>query len=414
MKIKITKDVLDRLEPSSKTAFVRDSDLQGFGVRITPAGARSFIVERKMGGKTVRHTIGRVGVLSLSQARKEALQKLASMELGDNPNDQPAAASPPATSDLSLDALLEAYLKERASTNPPMKERTAKDYRALIHRCFEPWLDKPFTGITKADVVAKMAELTKRGPTQANGAFRALRAVLSWAVDNESYVDSSGEPLYQTTPISVLSRRKLWNAERRRTRRLELGSMADWWASIDRVSEDDWPGRAAVIRDFWRTVLFTGMRPGEAARIELRGWNSLLREITVTDPKNRAPEFVLPVGNYCAALLDARAAASREAGSEWLFPAPRRAAGHTSSGHEIRQAIEIASGIKWTLNDLRRTFASEVNRLDVSHYLLKRVMGHKTNDVTAGYVQHSREQVRSVMQRVEDVMLEAAKVQAKS
>lgn len=415
MKLKITKDVLDKLGPTSKIEIVRDTDIQGFGVRVMPSGAMSFIVERKMEGKTVRNTIGRVGILSLSQARKEAMQRLAGMELGENPNaKKPEREAGIDLADLSLAALLAAYLEERASTNPPMKESTADDYRYLINHCFEDWLQKPFTGITKTDVVDRMAKLTADGPTQANSAFRVLRALLNWAVDNEKYIDDDGVPLYQTTPISVLNKRKLWNKERRRTRRLELDTMHDWWEAVNLVSVDDWPGRAYVIKDFWRTVLFTGMRPGEASRIRLDGWDSKYRELTVLDTKNRTPEFVLPVGEYCAAMLTARAEVSRESGSDWLFPAPRRADGYTSSGHEIRQAISIASGIRWTLNDLRRTFASEVDRLQISEYLLKRVMGHKTQDVTGGYVQHSREQVRSVMQRVENVILRAAKVQAKT
>lgn len=410
--MKITKAVLDAIEPqSAKIDFLRDTELQGFGVRVTPGGAKSFFAERKMSGKTVRHTIGRVGPWTVQQARAEAMQVLAMMDRGINPNaSEPAPAPPAPPQDLSLAALLEAYILERSSTVPAMKPRTAKSYRSLIDRCFDDWKSRPFTDISRAMIAERMAKITKDGPTQANNAFRALRAVLNWAIENESYVDASGAPLYESNPIAVLSKRRLWNKDRRLTRLLNTESMADWWEAVDTLSSDDWPERADVMRDFWRLVLFTGMRPGEASRIELLNWNPRLRELVVEDPKNREEYFVLPLGNFAAQMLEARAEKSRQAGSAWLFPAPRREAGYTSFGNEIRQAMNIACRIKWTLSDLRRTFASTVERLEVSSYMLKRVLGHKSQDVTGGYVQHSREQVRDVMQRVENSLLESAKV----
>lgn len=416
MKVRITKAVLDGMQAPSKIELVRDADLQGFGVRITPTGAKSFFVERKMSGKTVRCTIGRVGPWTLAQARAEALQLLAQMDRGINPNERPDPLPDPAPpgdqQDHTLKGLMEAYLAERASTVPAMKKRTADGYRALLNRCFEDWLPKPFFEISKSAVVERMAKLTADGPTQANSAMRALRAVLNWAVDSESYLDAAGEPLMLVNPVMVLKQRRLWNKERRRSTLLDRESLPVWWAAVDRVSVEDWPGRAEVIRDYWRAMLFTGMRPGEAVRIEINGWDEKNREIRLADTKNRTEIFTLPVGRFAAAMLSERHRKSKEAGSAWLFPAPQREAGYTSTGHEIKQAMCIATGMKWAFNDLRRTFASEVDRLGVSSYMLKRVMGHKVSaDVTGGYVLHDREQIREVMQRVEDALLAAAKAQ---
>lgn len=412
LKVKITKTYLESFIPSRKIEIVRDAELQGFGVRVTPSGAMSFVVERKMSGRTVRHTIGRFGPWTVQQARADALQKLALMERGINPNEVPPVlklGSAP-REDLTLKTLVESYLAERASIEPAMKPRTVQSYRKLLARGCNDWMSLPFPEITRAMIVERMAALTADGPTQANNIMRALRAVLNWAVDNDAYITPDGLPIFQLNPVAVLSKRRLWNKDRRLTRTLDLESMSGWWAMVDRISADDWPGRADVIRDYWRLLFFTGMRPGEAARIEIGGWDSKLRELAVIDPKNREDVFVLPLGDFAAAIVESRAKKSRESSSPWLFPAPRREGGFTASGHEIRQAMCIASGIEWTFGDLRRTFASQVERLGVSGYMLKRVMGHKSKDVTGGYVQHDREQVRAVMQRVETALLAAAKV----
>ena len=61
---KITKKSIDALEPSSSSQFLWDTDLKGFGAKITPAGSISYVVQFRMGGRearTRRYTIGAHG-----------------------------------------------------------------------------------------------------------------------------------------------------------------------------------------------------------------------------------------------------------------------------------------------------------------------------------------------------------------
>ena len=70
---KITKSYVDKLStPETGQAFVRDSELKGFAVRVTPSGAKSFILEKRIDGKVKRLTLGRYPELTAEQARKEA------------------------------------------------------------------------------------------------------------------------------------------------------------------------------------------------------------------------------------------------------------------------------------------------------------------------------------------------------
>ncbi|RLA10769.1 MAG: integrase, partial [Gammaproteobacteria bacterium] len=59
------------------------------------------------------------------------------------------------------------------------------------------------------------------------------------------------------------------------------------------------------------------------------------------------------------------------------------------------------SGVAFTLHDLRRTFITIAESLDISAYALKRLLNHKmTNDVTAGYIITDVERLREPMQRI--------------
>lgn len=95
--------------------------------------------------------------------------------------------------------------------------------------------------------------------------------------------------------------------------------------------------------------------------------------------------------------------------TDHLFPGPG------SNGHLIEPKRTVArvieeSGVRFTPHDLRRTFATAVNNLErsLSYYSIKRLLNHKSQDVTAGYIQHDVESLRAPMQQVTDYLLKAA------
>jgi len=70
-KIKLTKSVLDTIEPTSKDEVYWDAALPGFGVKVTPKGRKVFIaLYRVRSGKSRlrKYTIGPYGKLTLHHA----------------------------------------------------------------------------------------------------------------------------------------------------------------------------------------------------------------------------------------------------------------------------------------------------------------------------------------------------------
>jgi integrase len=127
------------------------------------------------------------------------------------------------------------------------------------------------------------------------------------------------------------------------------------------------------------------------------------RTLTVLDPKNRR-DHTLPMGDYLFELMARRRAISA---SEYVFAdsAGRR----ISNFRYALAAIEKASGIRFTPHDLRRTFATIADSLDIPAYALKALMNHKSGaDVTAGHVVVTAERLRAPMQKIEDFVLKAA------
>ena len=77
---KLTKRVIDAAKPSDRDCIIWDSDIAGFGLRVRPGGSKTFIAQYRAGGgragQTRRYTIGRVGVLTVDEARLEARKVL--------------------------------------------------------------------------------------------------------------------------------------------------------------------------------------------------------------------------------------------------------------------------------------------------------------------------------------------------
>ena len=97
----------------------------------------------------------------------------------------------------------------------------------------------------------------------------------------------------------------------------------------------------------------------------------------------------------------------RASDSDWVFANPLTGSRITDPHRQVVNVV-AKSGVPFSPHDLRRTFASIVSRLGdrLSYYTTKRLLNHRTSDVTQGYVQFDLEQLRSAMQAVEDFVLQ--------
>src|ERR1700704_4909437 len=87
---RITKRTIDALKPQGKPRIVFDGEVKGFGLRVMPSGVKTYVLEYRpgAGGRGVakkRLTLGRHGAMTAEQARKAALDALARIRLGLDP-----------------------------------------------------------------------------------------------------------------------------------------------------------------------------------------------------------------------------------------------------------------------------------------------------------------------------------------
>jgi integrase len=131
------------------------------------------------------------------------------------------------------------------------------------------------------------------------------------------------------------------------------------------------------------------------------------RTLTIKDTKNREPH-TLPLSDYLVKLLKNRSK-NKIPDNPYVFPGNGEKTKHLIEPKKQLQKVIQVSGIHFTLHDLRRTFISIAESLDIPYYALKKLANHKMGgDVTAGYIVNDAERLRKPMQMITDKMLTEA------
>jgi integrase len=160
------------------------------------------------------------------------------------------------------------------------------------------------------------------------------------------------------------------------------------------------------VRDFLLLLLFTGLRKSEAIQLTWNRVDLKNRLITIKDTKNHA-DHVLPLTDFLYDMLQRRHA---EAVTPYVFPNEMATGCLVEPKKQMKRVID-ASGVEFTLHDLRRTFITIAESLDIPAYALKKLLNHKmTNDVTAGYIVADVERLRVPMQKITDYILKCVGV----
>jgi integrase len=457
--IHITKTSVEKLPiPESGRVDYFDDNLKGFGVRVS-LFSKTYFTLRRVNGKQVRTKIDTADKITVEQARLRAKKLLLSMENGVDPNQVKQERIKRATAERQAEAqhakTLQVCLDEYLQKGK-LAPRSIETYRNLFRLYLSDWLEQSAEAITRDMVKVRhlkiasgereRRKLTKATPTErkeaappvrreaaANNTMRTLRAVLNYAFED----DESDTPY--KNPVTVLSgkRGKAWFDIPRRESMIKNSDLPAWYKSIMALKNHD-------LRDYLLFLLFTGSRRKESENLT---WAMVdFYEGTITfvasDTKN-GQAHTIPMSDFIRALLWARkesletelaaakaaiadgmtdkqrqeahgriALAKSRLASRFVFPGEGQT-GHLTEPRRGVDAVTAATGIKFTCHDLRRTFITIAESLELSAYALKALVNHKrsSSDVTGGYIIMSVDRLREPVQRIADAIQERIRKQ---
>jgi integrase len=176
---RITKRVIDSLKIKPREYAVWDAAMPGFGVRVRPTGAMSFIVVYRAGsGRGApyrRYTIGTIGKITPETARLRAKNILGAVAHGKDPaGEKTSERGAPTVAELA-----DRFMAEHIE--PKRKPGTTTFYRDILNRIVKPEL-----GTTKADKVTRAAVVKVHGklratPFQANRMIAVVGSMYAFA-----------------------------------------------------------------------------------------------------------------------------------------------------------------------------------------------------------------------------------------
>ena len=377
--------------------------MPGLGVRVYPGGKMAYVLRLRFkdvdtGARRERlHTVGKVlDFETVEDARKAALELRRRYVQGEDVKQTERRQQ---IEDTTLKQWLEQWLEQRKEAGKH-KESTEKDIRRAAKEGWYGWLNKPLQNISPEALLKRHAERSITAKTRANGEARYLRALWRWvAARNPSM--KLGPP-----PTGLLNETRDWNPSHRKTRRIEMAELPQWFEAVRALSNK----RAALL---FELLLFTGLRGGEARELQWKHVDFARATVHLPNPKNKRAT-TLPLSKQALDVL--RRLHEETKGSVLLFPALSRDGKEVAMVNPSKaiQTVAAATGKAWGPHDLRRGFLSIGGALRIHPVLLRHLTNHAAEGgAHEGYFTPELEELREAAQAIGDridAQLKGAKV----
>lgn len=377
--IRLTKSQVDAAEPGG---WLWDAGVTGFGLRVTKAGSRSFIIRyRNPGGDQKYAVIGKYPTLTVEQARAEAQVRLAEVARGEDPTaKRKALREAPTLTDLA-DEYLGTYATSRS-----LKPKTIRDARGVLRIALAAFGGKKVVEITTADVRKVHGEARKiAGVYQANKLVAVLSKMFSLAA----------EVGWRSGDNPCRGVRKFPEDQRwRNLSEIEVARL------LDACDEYENPNAANAVR----LLLFTGARLQEVLKAEW--WQFDLERGLWEKPSahtKQQRQHRLELEGPALDLL--RQMRQQDPLGRFLFPGEPLV---TASGEVLARArADLKRPWRWLVNeaalenvqlhDLRRTTASFMLSGGASLPTVGKALGHTQASTTARYAHLSQDVQREAL-----------------
>jgi len=396
---KLTKRVVDAAQPGTKDTILWDTEVRGFGLKVTPAGRKSyFLYYRTASGQQRRPTIGAHGSITVDEARQIARRWSAEVFAG---RDVSTERQERRASSTVID-LCDRYIRDYARVHK--KPRSIASDQSLINNHIIPLLGKAkISDVSRADIeraklairdgkTARTREAKKRGRSIVRGgagiANRAISLLSKMFACAEDWGLREGNPAQKIRKF----------AEKRKDRFLSEEEVARLLVTL-KVAETRQSESAAAISAI-KLLLFTGMRSGEVLGLRVRDIDIGRGILLLPDSKTGGRIVVL---NEPSRETVERAMKGRELDEILFAGANGSPIALTRPWYRLREAAGIDKTAN--LHCLRHTFASHSVMNGLSLAQVGALLGHRSTQTTLRYADHAVDAIRGYAEIVGSALL---------
>lgn len=402
-------------EAGKQQSIFWDGKARGLGLRVTAAGAKSYIFESRLNGKTLRMTIGDIRTWTVSKAQAEATRLKSLTDQGTDPRqiraerhaaEVAAAASASATTlrdSVTLGDVWPKYVEERA---PHWSQHHISAHRKIIQAGGEPRSRSPkqttagplaeLSSVRLVDLTFARVEAWAKieagiRPSSARLAMRLLKACLNWCAVHETYS--------QIVTINAAKSKKVRESlgkPKVKNDVLQREQLAAWFSAVRQIGNP-------VISAYLQSLLITGARREELALLRWEDvnfqWNGMKLKDKIEDSR-----FV-PLTPYVSNLL-----AALPKRNEWVFSSPTAESGRLMEPRIAHNEALARAGLPpLTLHGLRRSFASLSEWTETPAGIAAQLQGHAPQGVREqNYIRRSPDLLRIWHVKIEAWILDQA------
>jgi integrase len=429
-RVKLTAGRLREFSTDKAQAFLWDTEVPGLAVRATPSGTKAYIYQGRLNGKVIRITLGDVQSWYMESvcdehgneiqrgARQEARRLQSLIDQGIDPREEKrerrqehAARQVKALeAKVSIETAWAEYIEARRQKwsavtlanhqkmvrkggMPRTRGRKPGQPDTTIAGPLHRLMSRPLSTLDENAVSEWLAEEVKKGPTQAEQAFRILRTFINWCAEHAAYRN-----VVHADACKSKSLLEKIPKVKPKDDCLQREQLKPWFDAVKRLPP--------VTSAYLQTLMLVGARREEWAALKWADVDFQWHSLTIHDKVEG--ERTIPLTPYVAALLS-----SLPRRNEWVFSSATGMTGRLTEPRNAHvRALTLAGLPHVSIHGLRRSFGTLAEWTEAPVGVVAQIMGHKPSALAEKhYRRRPLDLLRMWHSRIEAWILEEAGIQ---
>lgn len=381
--MKFTDRSIKALKLKSDRYEAWEDNGKGFGIRVSPAGVKSWIFIYRFDGLARRMTLGRYPAMTLAEAHTAHSKANEEFRKGIDPGVLRTQANSDHRGSPTVAQLMDEYIEKWAKP----RKRTWEEDARMLSKDVTPYLGRrKAKDIKRRDIILLIDGIVERGsPIAANRTLRIIKKMFSFAV-KRGVLDAS--PCVEIDAPAKENHRERFLAEE---------EIKKFWFGLDNAKMSD--GTKVALK----LLLVTAQRKGEVTQAEWseidfkKGWWTIPKEKTKNERIHRVPIPKMAIDLF-------KQAKELSGDSIWVFPSIKD---RSITPRSISRAVRNNSKKKpreapmhkppygdffeinhFTPHDLRRTATSMMTLSGIDEVHVSKVLNHTIPGVTSKHYNH--------------------------
>jgi integrase len=351
----LTAHFVEKAKPAATRQEIVDAAAPGLRLVVQPSGSKSWAYRYSFGRRHRKLTLGPFPMVTLSDAREKARDAHKRLELGIDPG------APEQRGAIVGDTVAAAMASYKELHVEKKLRRTTRYYvNRELDAAAAVWAGWPLNAVKRRDVIALVDRAAERGPNAGNCCLQVMAAFFSWCESRDLIEASPARGVRRVAKVPV------------RERVLDDAELKVVWRAADETR-----GPYGTLA---KLLILTGCRRNEIAKLEPGELRADAIELP-PDKVKTGEAYAVPLTPLMRSVLATCPKYNRRyvlTGTD----AP------VSNGNSAKNAISTPALQRWTFHDLRRSFATGLQRLGVQPHIIELALNHKLKGIAGVYQKH--------------------------